>query len=107
MYNNAGLVAESIMVLSASDNYIARIKECTKRDAVSSESNQQDVIADKTYWDCLSETFALEEGDGGVDGRVKRDSDVAAWFTILPVADSSAARESCLLTPDSSDGIWA
>ena len=35
MYNKAGVVAMSIMELSASDDYIARFKEGTFRDAVS------------------------------------------------------------------------
>ena len=103
MYNKAGVVSMSIMELSASDKYIARIKEGTQRDAVS--QNQQEVITDKTHWDCgkpalsESETFALTEGGIGVVGRVERD--VPAWLTILV--------DSCLLTPspDSSEGIKA
>ena len=105
MYNKAGVVAKSIMELSASDDYIARIKEGTQRDAVNQNQHWQEVTADKTHWDCdsdkpaLSETFALAEGgaSGGVVGRVERD--VAAWLTILV--------DSCLLTPspDSSEGI--
>ena len=35
MYNKAGVVAMSIMKLSAGDKYIARFKEGTWRDAVS------------------------------------------------------------------------
>ena len=63
-------------------------------------------MTDKTHWDCdkpaLSETFVLADGDGGVawDCRVERD--VACWLTTL--VNSS---ESCLLTPDSSEGIEA
>jgi hypothetical protein len=55
------------------------------RDAVS--PNQQEVMAAKTHCDkpALSESFALAEGGG------------AAWFTILV--------DSCILTPDSSEGI--
>ena len=63
-------------------------------------------MADKTHRDCaklsLSETFALAEGDGGVDCRVERDVTVAAWLSIL--ADPL---ESCILTPDSSEAIEA
>ena len=64
-------------------------------------------MSDKTHRDCdkaaLSETFALSEGDGSVDGRVERD--VPAWLTILPVANSSDSESCLVLTPDSSEGI--
>ena len=62
-------------------------------------------MSDKTHWDCakpaLSEMFALAES---VDCRVE--IDVAAWLTILPVP-VAVSSESCLLTPDSSEGIEA
>ena len=55
-------------------------------------------MVDKTHWDCdkliLSNSFALAEGGGGVNGRVERDGTTGAvvvWLTILV--------DSCLLTP--------